>query len=298
MRALITGARGFVGSHLCRRLLADGAEVHAVSRTAHPAHPADGLRWSACDAVDAGAVRDLIACVKPDVVYHLGGMVTAAPDVHLVAPTFHSLLTSTINVLTAAADVGGCRVVLAGSLEEPSEGTVDTLVPASPYGAAKLAGAMYARMFAALYDTPVVNLRLFMTYGPGQQPAKLIPYTALALLRGEVPQLSRGDRVLDWVYVDDAIDALVLAARRPGIEGRTLDVGGGLAVSIRDVVTRIVRLIDPSIRPAFGSRPDRPDPGRRVADVVSTAATLGWCATTSLDEGLARTVEWYRQQRS
>ena len=294
-RALVTGASGFLGAHLCRRLLAGRAEVHAVSRTPHEHETADGLRWWQCDAVDAGAVHDLIGRLKPDVVFHFGGMVTAAPDVRLVAPTFHSLLTSTINVLTAATEIGGCRVVLSASLEEPTEGTADTLVPASPYGAAKLAGGAYARMFVELYGTPVVSLRPFMAYGPGQNPAKIVPYTILSLLRGEAPQLSSGDRALDWVYVDDVVDAFVAAVARPGVEGRTLDLGLGTAVPIRDVVARVVRMVAPSITPRYGARPDRPDARTRVADVEATASALGWRGTTSLDAGLARTVEWYRR---
>ncbi len=150
-------------------------------------------------------------------------------------------------------------------------------------------------MFVALYGTPVVSLRPFMAYGPGQNPAKVIPYTILSLLRGEAPQLSTGDRALDWVYVDDVIDAFVAAASRPGIEGRTLDLGLGSAARIRDVVERLVRLVAPTITPRFGIRPDRPDARPRVADVEATATALGWRATTSLDTGLARTVEWYRR---
>ncbi len=293
-RALVTGARGFLGAHLCRRLLAERVEVHAVSRAPHEGGD-DGLHWWHCNAVDAGATHDLVSRVKPDVVFHFGGMVTAAPDLRLVAPTFHSLLASTVNVLTAATDVGGCRVVLSASLEEPTEGTADTLVPASPYGAAKLAGGAYARMFVKLYGTRVVSLRPFMAYGPGQNPAKIVPYTILSLLRGEAPQLSSGDRALDWVYVDDVVDAFVGAASRPGVEGRTLDLGLGTAVRIRDVVDRVVALVDPSITPRYGTRPDRPDGRARVADVEATAAALGWRATTSLDRGLAQTVAWYRR---
>ena len=259
-RALVTGARGFLGSHLCRRLLAEKAEVHAVSRVRCQGGE-DSVHWWQCDVVDAVAVQDLISRVKPDVVFHFGGVVTAAPDVQLVAPTFHSLLTSTINLLTAVTDVGRGRVVLAASLEEPTAGTADTLVPGSPYGAAKLAAGAYARMFVKLYGTPVVSLRPFMAYGPGQNATKIIPYTILSLLRGEAPQLSSGDRALDWVYVDDVIDAFLLAAWRPGVEGRTLDLGWGTTVRIRDLVDRVVRLVDPSITPRYGAQPDRPDGG-------------------------------------
>lgn len=293
-RALVTGARGFLGASLCRRLVAEGAEVHAVSRTARAGVPGDGLHWWQCEAVDAAAVRDLVGRVKPDVVFHLGGVVTADPDVRLVAPTFQSLLTSTINILTAVTDVGGSRVVLAGSLEEPTGSDADTLIPASPYGAAKLAAGAYARMFVRLYATPVVTVRPFMTFGPGQHPTKVVPSTILSLLRGEPPRLSSGDRALDWVYVDDVIDAFLRAAWCPDIEGRTLDLGRGKAVPIRDVVEHLVRLIDPSITPQYGARPDRPDAPARVADVEATAAALGWRAATTLERGLALTVEAYR----
>lgn len=296
MRALVTGASGFLGSHLCRRLLAEQAEVHAASRADRSGDPDDGRRWWRCDPGDADAIGDLLARVKPDVVFHLAGAVGAAPDLDLVAPTFQSLLASTVNVLTAATAVGGCRVVLPASLEEPRAGTADTLVPLSPYAAAKLAAGAYARMFAALYGTPVVSLRIFMAYGPGQDPGKVIPQAILALLRGEAPRLSSGTRRLDWVYVDDAIDALVAAAARPGLDARTLDVGSGTAVSIRDVVERIVHLVDPAIRPAYGTRTDRPEASERIADVEPTTRALGWRATTALDDGLARTVEWYRSR--
>src|SRR5262245_11809994 len=93
-RILVTGASGFLGSHLCRRLLDEGAEVHAVSRNTRVRVAARGLRWWQCDAEDAVAVHDVVGRVKPSVVFHLGGMVTAAPDVELVVPIFHSLLTS------------------------------------------------------------------------------------------------------------------------------------------------------------------------------------------------------------
>ena len=294
MRVLVTGATGFLGSHLCRRLLADQAEVHAVTRADGDRPGEPGLRWWQCDPVDGAAIRDLVSRVKPDVVYHLGGMVTAAPDLDLVVPTYQSLLTSTINVLTAAAQTGGSRVVLAASLEEPTGTTADTLAPASPYGAAKLAAGAYARMFVKLYGTPIVTLRPFLTYGPGQRPTKIVPYTILSLLRGEAPQLSSGDRELDWVFVDDVIEAFLLAATRPGLEGRTLDLGWGTSASIRHVVDEVVRLLGSSVTPRYGAEPNRPDARVRVADVESTATALGWRATTPLERGLARTIEWFR----
>jgi nucleoside-diphosphate-sugar epimerase len=297
-RVLVGGASGFLGSHLCRRLLAAGAEVHGVSRRREAAGGGSDIRWWQCDLVDVLAVQELLGRVKPDVVFHLGGMVTAEPALELVEPTFHSLLASTVNVLTAVARSGYGRVVLAGSLEEPTGESVDALTPYSPYGAAKLAAGMYARMFVKLYQAPVVIVRPYMTYGPGQRLTKVIPYTIMTLLRGETPRLSTGQRALDWVYVDDLIEGVVRAAAHPGIDGRTLDLGSGTLVSIKEIVMRLVGLIDPSITPQYGIEPDRPDDRVRLADVETTEHAIGWRARTPLDEGLAKTVEWYRRHSS
>ena len=276
---------------LCQRLLVERAEVHAVSRSPRRSRDRDGLHWWQCDFVDPAAVHDLIGRLKPDVVFHFGGMVTAAPDLALVAPTFHTLLASTVNLLTAVTDVGGGRVVLSASLEEPTNDAADGLVPESPYAAAKLAAGAYARMFVKLYDTPVVSLRPFMAYGPGQNPSKIIPYTILSLLHGDAPRLSSGERALDWVYVEDVVDAFLAAASRSGIEGRTLDLGWGTAVRIRDVVDRVSRLVDPSITPRYGAlptaltyapvSPTRTPPRLRLAGVPRHHSTADWLKPSS-----------------
>jgi nucleoside-diphosphate-sugar epimerase len=169
-------------------------------------------------------------------------------------------------------------------------------VPASPYAAAKLGAGTYARMCHALYGTPAVCLRLFMVYGPAQPDLlKLVPYVTLSLLRGEAPALSSGTRPVDWVYVDDVVQALLAAAVTDAAVGRTLDVGSGELVTVREVVERIARLVESDASPRFGAVPERPMEQVRVADVAKTAACLRWRARTSLPEGLAHTVDWYRR---
>lgn len=290
---LVTGARGFLGTHLCRRLAEMGAEVHAVSRAAIEPGGAPG-RWWRADVEDFEAARTLVATVKPHTIFHLGGTVSAAPTLELVLPTFRSLLGSTVNILTAAAEVGCRRLVLVGSLEEPPIAG-DAPAPSSPYAAAKLGATAYGRMFHALYGTPTVMVRLFMTYGPGQAPDKVIPYTILSLLRRERPRLSSGGRSLDWIYVDDAIEGLLRVACTPGLEGASIDVGTGVAVPLRTIVQQIVALVGSPVEPLFGVLPDRPFSGARVADVERTYARLGWRAAMPLAAGLAHTVEWYRR---
>jgi nucleoside-diphosphate-sugar epimerase len=293
-RVLITGASGFLGRHLCARLLGAGAEVHAVSRTSRSSCDRRS-RWWCADIEDLDTTRRLIADVKPHRVFHLGGLINGTPDLKLVVPTYHSLLTSSVNLLTAIAEAGCERFVLVGSLEEPTENAAEAC-PTSPYGAAKWAVSAYGRMFKQLFGVPVVIARTHMAYGPGQPTWKVIPYSILALLRNEAPRLSSGRRPLDWIYVDDVVDGLVLVGCRPGLEG-SVELGSGTLTPIRDIIAKLVAMIAPSIEPIFDALPDRPRASERPADIETTRARLGWVATTSLDEGLARTVSWYRGQR-
>jgi nucleoside-diphosphate-sugar epimerase len=288
-RALVTGASGFIGTHLLERLRADGVELHAVSR--RPQAAAEAIRWYEADIADPAVVHRLVAQVEPDVVFHLAGDSRAARELELVSPTFHANLASTVNLLTAVARHGGARVVLAGSLEEPPPGES----PSSPYAASKLAARTYADMFAAVADLPAVVLRVFMVYGPGQHDLrKLVPYVILSLLRGEAPQLTSGEREIDWVYAGDVADAFVAAAASREPAGASVDVGSGTLCSIRSLVERLVELVDPTIVPVFGAIEDRRLEQVRTADVEAAAAAIGWRPQVGLHEGLERTVGWYR----
>jgi len=293
-RVLVTGASGFLGAHLCRRLTEHSAEVHAVSRSLRVSQTS-ALRWWQGEMADVATVRSLLQAVKPAVIFHLSGLVTASPNLDLVLPTAHSLLISTINILTIAAEIRCRRIVLLGSLNEPDAGLV-VGVPGSPYAAAKWASSVYGRMFQRLYDTPVVIVRLFMTYGPGQDPRKLIPYVTLSLLNEEAPRLSSGQWQADWIYVDDVIDGLLAAAQSPYVEGCAIDLGSGLLLSVRTVVQTLVDLTGSQIAPIFGALPDRPSEPVRVADIADAYAKFGWKATIPLQEGLKRTVDWYALQ--
>jgi nucleoside-diphosphate-sugar epimerase len=138
-----------------------------------------------------------------------------------------------------------------------------------------------------------------MTYGPGQHETKVVPHVINSLLNGQTPALSSGLWEADWVYVDDIVDAFLSAVTQPGIEGSSIDLGSGTLTSIRDIVASLVRLTKSSIQPQFGTLADRPHQQTRVADTADADRILGWKATTSLDEGLAATVDWHAaQQRS
>jgi nucleoside-diphosphate-sugar epimerase len=294
-RVLITGASGFIGSHLCRRLCESGAEIHAISRTQRSGGEKSPYWWQG-DLTEVGRVRDLLRIIKPDLVFHLASYVAGTRDVSAVMTTFRNNLLSTVNLLIILSEIGCKRVILAGSLEEPEQEKLSS-IPCSPYAAAKWAASAYARMFYALYQLPVVILRIFMVYGPAQQDVrKLIPYTILSLLRGEVPKFTSGHRPVDWIYVEDVVEGFLAAAQAAHIEGNTLDIGTGNLVSIRTVVDYLVHLINPQIEPLFGALAERPLEQIRAADTARTYALIGWKPTTSLEEGLKQTVHWYQQQ--
>ena len=308
-RALVTGARGFIGSALCRRLIALGVEVHAVSRsppaeTHHWWHYVAGdmshaarttmIRWWNADLVELEAARSLIRTIRPDATFHLASFVTGSRSLEMVLPIFQNNFLTAFNLLMATAENSAGRIVLAGSLEEPDEAD---LVPCSPYAAAKWSASSYARMLHALYQIQVVIAKIFMVYGPGQSDhTKLIPYVTMSLLRGETPKLSSGVRLVDWIYVDDVVDGLIRCAQVPGVDGRTAELGSGELLSIREVVQQLSELVGCTVDPQLGALPDRPLERMKKADIAETYKLIGWRPFTPLRAGLARTVEWYKNQ--
>jgi UDP-glucose 4-epimerase len=290
-RALVTGGRGFIGGALCRRLEEAGAEVYTLGRT--PPREAPDRRALVGDLQIVDQAREVFRTVRPHVVFHLASQVVGARSLDVVLSTLHHNLTATVNLLTAAREADCDRVILAGSMEEPDP-SGDWSVPSSPYAAAKLAASTYGRMFHALFDLPVVLLRLFMVYGPGQQDlSKLIPHVITSLHRGEEPTFTSGTRLVDWIYVDDVADAFVKAAQAQGIEGATLDIGSGELTPIREVVCKLFEFMGATHAPRFGQLEDRPMEQERRADVARPRQAMGWAPRTSLDEGLRHAVAWY-----
>lgn len=294
LTVMVTGASGFIGSHLTARLASSGIQVNAVSRTDRSGvGGTPATVWWKCDLEDLEEVRRLFDKVRPDIVYHLSGNANGPSQRELVMPTFRSLTVSALNILMVATDMGCKRIVLPGTFEEPDIREGDN-IPGSPYAAAKQASSQYALMFHRLYGTPVVLPIPFMSYGPGHHPHKLIPYTILSLLGGNQPRLGSGNRLIDWIYIDDLVEGMLYCGHVPGVEGMRLDLGSGILTSIRDVVKTINRIVDPSIAVEFGAVPDRAMEKTQIADVASTRSHLSWSPTVPLEEGLFRTVEWYR----
>ena len=308
-KVLVTGARGFIGSQLCRRLVVSGVELHAVSRRP----PADvvawwqsiggdvsdaprvaAIRWWNVDLIDLQATRELIRTVLPDRTYHLASLVTGSRNLEMVLPILQNNFVTAFNLLLATAEYGTGRLVLAGSFEEPDD---QDPVPCSPYAAAKGAASGYARMFRALYQTKVVTAKISMVYGPGQADlTKLVPYVTTAFLRGERPKLSSGIRLVDWICVDDLVDGLIACAHASSADGRTVDLGSGELCSIREIVRQLRDLVPGAPEARFGAVPDRPLERLGKADVATSYELIGWKPSTTLQAGLRRTVDWYKNR--
>jgi len=282
-RYLVTGGRGFIGRHLLARLVAQGAEVHATTRSATP--PADPhVRWWRVDLADAVATEELVTRLRPDVVVHLAARADGTRRLDAVVPILTDTLLSTVSVLAAAARLPECKVVLAGSVEDGGH-QPDVH---SPYAASKAAAATYATLFHGLWQLDVTVLRLAMVYGPDDPNAhRLIPSVVAAFADGRRPAVSSGTRRIDWVYVEDVVDAFLAAADgEPGV----FDIGSGTLVSIRATVRLVAAAMGTAIAPAFGVVGDRPLERELRADPEPARASLGWRPTVGLAEGIARTV--------
>ncbi|NBE91729.1 NAD(P)-dependent oxidoreductase [Nonomuraea sp. KC401] len=299
-RTLVTGATGFIGSHLVRRLAGLGARVHAVSR--RPQEATGHVEcWHAADLCDAAATAALVEAVQPEVILHLASEVTGVREPGIVAPTLAGNLGAAVNLLTAVTGGPVRSVVLAGSVEEPREGQA----PGSPYAAAKAAATGYARMFHALWRVPVSVLRVAMVYGPGEpNAARLVPYVTTSLLKGQAPRLTSGARLVTWVYVEDVVDAFVLAGAGGDAAGHILDIGTPEPVSIRDTAELLAAIVDGTVdgtvdgraRPEYGAVAARPLDRTQRSDIGPAERVLGWRPATTLEAGLRQTVAWYAKR--
>jgi UDP-glucose 4-epimerase len=288
---LITGASGFIGSRLMDRLKETGCTIYALSRSAHAAD--DHTHWLKADVCNLDELRAIFEKIRIDIVFHLASHVTGNGDLKHIESTLRNNLISAVNLLTLVTEFKCERLVSIGSMEEPEINSND--IPSSPYSAAKWAATGYSRMFFHLYNTPVVTATLYMVYGPDQKDAtKLIPYVTTSLLQNMAPKLSSGKRHVDWIYVDDVVEGLIQIAITPGILGQVIDIGSGQTHTIRTLVDRLVGLIKPGVAPDFNALADRPLERMRIANVERTQSQINWKPRISLDEGLARTVDWYK----
>ena len=302
----VTGATGFVGSHLVRRLVREGFEVHVLCKLQSNAWRIRDLlpqlRVHSASLVDAVAMRQVLREARPDYVFHLGAATMVAGAVGSADDLVEVNLLGTMNLIEACEVTDYRGLVITGDSFEysPSDRPLREMSacqPSSPHGASKLAATLFAEKMARDRHHPIVILRLFSTYGPGDNPRRFVPQTIAGALTGTPIALSRPDIVRDWVYVADLPELyLEAAARAATLSGTVFNAGSGRGASLGEMVDRILGLTG-SRTPARWGTFVAPEHDRYpwVADMTRTYRIFAWRPRTSLEHGLAATIEAMRE---
>lgn len=301
MRCLVTGASGFIGAHLVRWLIKQNCQVAVLVR------PASNL-WRLQDVMKyVHIIRTDLANVArhaseinrfmPEFVFHLGwnGVSGSRYD----DPAQIENLYSSLNLLQVIRSTRCQCWIGLGSQEEysPHAGIIKEQSPQQPdtvYGITKLCVMQLSKKICKLYNLRFVWLRLFAAFGPMGKPDSLIPYVIRTLLNKSKPLLTAGKQKLDYLYVEDAVEAMGRLAKTADVEG-VFNLGSGQAYTIRELVEHIRGLIDPTLPLGWGELVYRKgQPMHWQADISKLQNALDWKPHTSLEIGLAKTIEWYR----
>jgi dTDP-glucose 4,6-dehydratase len=311
-RVLVTGAGGFIGTHLVDTLAERGAQVTALVRynsrndwgmlEERYRNGADGIRVILGDVTDAGCVRKAVE--GNDVVFHLAALIGIPYSYEAPESYVRTNMLGTLNVLSASLSAGVERVVHTSTSEVYGTALytpIDEAHPLqgqSPYSASKIAADKMAEAYFCSFDLPVVTLRPFNTYGPRQSARAVIPTIVTQALTSDIIQLGSLDPVRDFTYVSDTARAFVLAAERDGVVGKTIHTGSGIGISIGELAQRILLHVNPGARIISGGervRPEKSEVMRLVCDSRRAWEELGWRPEVPLDEGLSRTIAWVRE---
>lgn len=309
-KAIVTGGAGFVGSHLVDLLVDNGWEVLVIDdlSSGEMDHLADARQRVkiGIHVTDVGApeLGDVVARFGPEVVFHLAAQSKVRPSVEDPMRDARINVLGTLNVLQAAARSGTRKVVFAssggaiygGGAKLPVRETAAKR-PESPYGISKKIVEDYFRWFKEFHRLDYTLIAPANIYGPRQDPGLeggVVAIFALAMLKGRRPTIfGDGSQTRDFVYVGDVCDAFLRAADAGS--GSLLNVGSGVETSVLDLYGAMAKATGFEAKPQFEA--EKPgDVKRSVVDASKAASSIGWEAWTTLDDGLRRTVDWYRTQ--
>lgn len=306
---LVTGGAGFIGSHLVETLAAQGRKVRVfddfstgMRSNLEAIRPAPEIVSG--DLSNAADVEN--AARGTDVIFHLGALASVARSVDKPLDTHRVCTTGTVHVLDAARRLGVRRVVFAasssayGDVQSDVQHETDPVKPLSPYAAAKLAGELYAQAFAASFPgLETVCLRFFNVFGPRQRDDS--PYSGVialftgAMVAGKTPTIfGDGLQSRDFVYVANAVQALIKASQSPSAPGKVFNIGTGRSITVLDLVATLNRLLGTKITPNFAP-PRAGDVRDSRADISAARRDLGYEPTVLFEQGLEQTLRWYQE---
>jgi UDP-N-acetylglucosamine/UDP-N-acetyl-alpha-D-glucosaminouronate 4-epimerase len=305
-RYLVTGGAGFIGSNLAHALLARGDQVRVLDNFLTGRE--ENLRGAKVELI-RGDLRDLDTVMKAadgaDFILHQGALPSVQRSVEDPIETNGINIGGTLHVLEAARKQKVKRVVFAASSsaygESPTLPKVETMLPSplSPYAVSKLTGEHYMAAYYTCYGVETVALRYFNVFGPRQDPnshyAAVIPRFITAYLRGEPATIyGDGQQSRDFCFIENAVQANLLACTAKGAAGKVFNVACGARVTLLDVIDKLGEIFGKRIEPRF----EAPRPGdikHSLADISAAQKVLGYTAPVSFEEGLRRTVDWFRR---
>ncbi len=301
---LVTGGNGFIGSHLVERLADEGAAVHVLSRSDVNIRGMGNVIFHKADIRDYGAVKNVVNEAEPKKIFHLAAMVNLSREMKDLKPVMETKINGTLNLLNALDGIDYDCFINTGTCEEygsnhPPFREDMTPRPISHYSAANASVTSICRMLYETNALPILTLRQFTCYGPGQKPSMLIPYVISSAMTGNDIRLTKGEQKRDFNYVDDAVESFMKASAEKRAIGEVINIGTGESRRITDVVASILSITNSSAKPLFGAIPYRkPEIWEIRADISKAERILGWRPVTGMEDGLKRTVEWYRKSIS
>lgn len=284
---LVTGARGFLGSHVRVALEHLAADVICTTRERRPQR----RDWLTCNYSDRADVARVLQRTQPDVVLHLSGFASSELGVQGVEQAIDANVMATYHLMLGVAhECPQARLVTAGTLESADPGRQRPYF-FTPYGGSKVMAQLLVQILRDFAELDVTSARIGMTYGPGDpNTRRLVPRLVSSLLTGEVLATSLGDRLEDWIYIDDVVSGLLACAVAEQPLPHSLDVATGQLVPVRHVIEAVHRMLGVTAVVPPGSLPDRPG-DQSQADLDRTRRVTGWSPQVTLATGLQHTVD-------
>ncbi|BBO82787.1 CDP-4-dehydro-6-deoxy-D-gulose 4-reductase [Desulfosarcina ovata subsp. sediminis] len=299
-RILITGAEGFIGGHCLQRLLASGEHVHATTFADNLPDSRNDVQWHTVDVLNKDQIAALMKSIRPTHLLHLAWNVQTGMQLNAVEN--FRWVNAGVDLFRLFHQNGGKRVVVAGSCAEYdwrfpylSESTTP-VTPANLYGSCKHALQTLLDAYCRLTDLRYAWARIFFTYGPGENPKRLVASVIRSLLRGQEAPCSHGEQIRDYLYAGDIADALVVLLD-DSVQG-PINIGSGEPVKLKQIIQKTADLIGADrdlVRLGAISVPDD-EPPVLLADIHRLKHELGWKPKYDLDVGLTETIAWWKPQ--